>query len=194
MNPSSVSWENFLTGAHFRAYKLDINSGNLLSHNLFNDVTTIVSGGHRSIFCESIEVSSDGDYIFTCNEVVSHTNDISVLIKTNSNFDVQWIKDIGLSATYGPNAKDALVLNDGSIIVSGYFMSSMSGGGFLVKTNSDGDFLFFVSNDSYYNFWKIEKGTPDGLIVSTNGIGYNDPEISKFNESLNLEWSKNLYD
>lgn len=143
-----------------------------------------------------VQQTTDGGYIvvgYTTNFPIAGSAKDVFLIKTDSNGDIQWSRSYG--GTYDQIATCVQQTIDEGYIISGYDNSgTTTRGGFLIKTNSNGDTIWTKSFDGVYTRFNSVIQTNDGCyIVAASSYPNDSPYLVKTDINGNLIWGNKYY-
>ena len=149
----------------------------------------------------SIQKTSDGGFIVAGYMRISGTNDDIWVLKLDKDGNVQWQKVFG--GPFLDQAYDVKETSDGNYIVAGYSVTSVptsQSNGFIVKLDSDGNFLWSLTyggtaNDEFRSLTISQESGVEYIIVTgytkSFGAGGEDAWILKVNSSDgSIIWQK----
>jgi|GEM_PF-3591258 hypothetical protein len=177
---------------------------------IISDTSTIIVkhyGGPATDYGRDLEILSDSGFLIVGTTKSFGAGDYDVyIIRTDKNGDSLWTRTYG---NFGGNEASGVEKeNDSVYVVSGTWYNSNNNSGdiFVMKINLQGDILLFKLQDinNLQNFGRCLCNASDGGYVVagvlehpfSTYIGFM-PGIYKFDNNLNLQWSKyygNPYD
>ena len=190
----------------YYALKIKASSGGIVKEKSL-DLTVLnlwakAYGSYSNDEALSIQKTSDGGFIVAGYMRISGTNDDIWVLKLDKDGNVQWQKVFG--GPFLDQAYDVKETSDGNYIVAGYSVTSVptpQSNGFIVKLDSDGNFLWSLTygdtaDDEEFRSLTISQESGVEYIIVTGytksfGAGGEDAWILKVNSSDgSIIWQK----
>ena len=189
----------------YYALKIKASSGGIVKEKSL-DLTVLnlwakAYGSYSNDEALSIQKTSDGGFIVAGYMRISGTNDDIWVLKLDKDGNVQWQKVFG--GPFLDQAYDVKETSDGNYIVAGYSVTSVPSpqrNGFIVKLDSDGNFLWSLTYggtaDEEFRSLTISQESGVEYIIVTGytksfGAGGEDAWILKVNSSDgSIIWQK----
>ena len=190
----------------YYALKIKASSGGIVKEKSL-DLTVLnlwakAYGSYSNDEALSIQKTSDGGFIVAGYMRISGTNDDIWVLKLDKDGNVQWQKVFG--GPFLDQAYDVKETSDGNYIVAGYSVTSVPSpqrNGFIVKLDSDGNFLWSLTygdtaDDEEFRSLTISQESGVEYIIVTGytksfGAGGEDAWILKVNSSDgSIIWQK----
>lgn len=189
----------------YYALKIKASSGGIVKEKSL-DLTVLnlwakAYGSYSNDEALSIQKTSDGGFIVAGYMRISGTNYDIWVLKLDKDGNVQWQKVFG--GPFLDQAYDVKETSDGNYIVAGYSVTSVptpQSNGFIVKLDSDGNFLWSLTygdtaNDEFRSLTISQESGVEYIIVTgytkSFGAGGEDAWILKVNSSDgSIIWQK----
>jgi len=140
-------------------------------------------------YSNSVDITSDGGYILFCfSSTNSNSGDTeAILIKTDSDGNEQWRKNHALGNSENTQVSGGYAASDGGYVFAGNVGGYPYDGGYIVKTDSNGDIEW---SQTEYSGWisSVTETSDGGSILGSSSGG--DYWLIKLNSDGSADWDE----
>lgn len=163
----------------------------------FTEIWTRYIGGNEDQLSEDLKETTDGGFI-----LVGSTRQINgnilfprevYLVKTSSSGTVQWSNSYNVGPQQSAIGKSVIQTSDGGYLILGENPNASTGDVFLLKTNSNGNFLWFKTFEGLYAY-EVEQTNDGGFILIANNFSTNNEKtiLIKTDSNGNQIWKNSF--